>query len=85
MQYYKKHADAGGLEYEHKVPDMHRVRWENGDWTDDSDQMLLIMDSLHDKGNVWLESNNTLTFTGFLDKFLGVFIWKVQILRFQPL
>ncbi|XP_064639250.1 uncharacterized protein YegU-like [Lineus longissimus] len=36
------------LEYEQKVPDMHRQRWETGDWTDDSDQMILIMQSLRD-------------------------------------
>jgi ADP-ribosylglycohydrolase len=34
------------LEFEQKVPDMHRQRWEAGDWTDDSDQMILIMRSL---------------------------------------
>ena len=25
---------------------MHRMRWEEGDWTDDSDQMILILDSI---------------------------------------
>ena len=29
-----------------KVPDMHRSRWKDGDWTDDTDQMILIMISL---------------------------------------
>lgn len=29
-----------------KVPDMHRSRWKNGDWTDDTDQMILIMISI---------------------------------------
>lgn len=38
------------LEYEHKdiANDMHRMRWKTGDWTDDSDQMILIMQSLVD-------------------------------------
>ena len=38
------------LEYETKniANDMHRMRWEVGDWTDDSDQMILIMQSLLD-------------------------------------
>lgn len=38
------------LELEHKeiVCDMHRVRWKEGDWTDDSDQMVLILLSLLD-------------------------------------
>ena len=29
-----------------KENDMHRVRWTTGDWTDDSDQMILMMDSI---------------------------------------
>lgn len=39
------------LEYETKsiVDDAHRSRWKTGDWTDDSDQMILIMQSLVDK------------------------------------
>lgn len=41
------------LEYEMKIGDHHRQRWATGDWTDDSDQMLLIMLSLVDnKGQV---------------------------------
>ncbi|KAL3868580.1 hypothetical protein ACJMK2_041381 [Sinanodonta woodiana] len=37
------------LEYRDKIDDDHRKRWDNGDWTDDSDQMILIMQSLTDK------------------------------------
>ena len=33
-----------------KIPDFHRSRWQVGDWTDDSDQMLLILLSLLDQG-----------------------------------
>jgi hypothetical protein len=36
----------GKLEYKHRVEDRHRSRWVEGDWTDDSDQMLLILESL---------------------------------------
>jgi ADP-ribosylglycohydrolase len=32
--------------------DSHRIRWEAGDWTDDTDQMLCIPDSLLAKGKV---------------------------------
>ncbi|CAC5424615.1 unnamed protein product [Mytilus coruscus] len=48
--YYGKVAKE--LEYLHKqiVCDGHRSRWEEGDWTDDSDQMILIMRSLVDCG-----------------------------------
>ncbi|KAK3596757.1 hypothetical protein CHS0354_038756 [Potamilus streckersoni] len=40
------------LEYGDKIDDQHRKRWEDGDWTDDSDQMILIMQSLTDKDGV---------------------------------
>ena len=36
------------LEYELKCEDYHRSRWETGDWTDDSDQMILILLTLLD-------------------------------------
>lgn len=42
----------GGLRYEHKIKDNHRKRWANGDWTDDSDQMICIMKSLWEKHKV---------------------------------
>lgn len=38
----------GCLEYQHKVNDRHRCNWKQGDWTDDSDQMFLIMQSIVD-------------------------------------
>ncbi|XP_060079756.1 ADP-ribosylarginine hydrolase Tri1-like [Ylistrum balloti] len=46
--YYKSVKE--NLEYSHKeiVCDMHRIRWKVGDWTDDSDQMILILQSLID-------------------------------------
>ena len=36
------------LEYSMKYRDFHRERFETGDWTDDSDQMILILRSLLD-------------------------------------
>ena len=48
-QHYKKQVDKHGLEYNLKIVDIHRARWEDGDWTDDSDQMVLIMQSILDK------------------------------------
>ena len=36
------------LEYFMKYRDFHRERFETGDWTDDSDQMILILRSLLD-------------------------------------
>lgn len=43
-------AVSDSLEYCHKslVSDLHRARWKEGDWTDDTDQMILIMRSLVD-------------------------------------
>ena len=43
LQYYGKYEH---LEYSQKIRDRHRHRWAVGDWTDDSDQMILIMQSL---------------------------------------
>lgn len=51
--YYEKVKK--NLEYKHKaiVCDVHRNRWKEGDWTDDSDQMLMILMSITDnKGKV---------------------------------
>ncbi|XP_064605521.1 ADP-ribosylarginine hydrolase Tri1-like isoform X2 [Liolophura sinensis] len=48
----KRHYSQVGkhLDYIHKkmVADAHRVKWDVGDWTDESDQMILIMQSLID-------------------------------------
>lgn len=44
--YYGKNKKH--LEYNLKIPDFHRSRWQEGDWTDDSDHMLLILISLVD-------------------------------------
>lgn len=46
QRYY---GDKGELEFHMKVPDMHRSRWKTGDWTDDTDQMILIMLSILDQ------------------------------------
>ncbi|VDI78871.1 Hypothetical predicted protein, partial [Mytilus galloprovincialis] len=41
------------LEYAMKINDGHRRRWETGDWTDDSDQMILLLECLiEDNGDV---------------------------------
>lgn len=46
-------AAKRGIEYKDKIADMHRARWRHGDWTDDSDQMILIMLSItENKGEV---------------------------------
>jgi len=37
---------AGELEYEKTIQDEHRKNWAVGDWTDDSDQMILILQQL---------------------------------------
>ncbi|XP_033745095.1 ADP-ribosyl-[dinitrogen reductase] glycohydrolase-like [Pecten maximus] len=34
------------LEFSHKIDDCHRTGWKTGDWTDDSDQMILIFLSI---------------------------------------
>lgn len=51
--YYGAKGKPKHLEYSQKVPDMHRERWKAGDWTDDTDQMILILQGiLYNKGQV---------------------------------
>ena len=42
----KMHYPNGIYSYSDIVRDKHRSRWEVGDWTDDTDQMLCILDSI---------------------------------------
>eukprot|EP01100_Stratorugosa_tubuloviscum_P013966 TRINITY_DN720_c0_g1_i1.p1 TRINITY_DN720_c0_g1~~TRINITY_DN720_c0_g1_i1.p1 ORF type:complete len:372 (-),score=186.10 TRINITY_DN720_c0_g1_i1:740-1855(-) len=42
----KEHYGNGPIDYCNFVRDFHRSRWREGDWTDDSDQMILIIDCL---------------------------------------
>lgn len=48
MDLVKREKKEPHLEYGMKNYDFHRSRWETGDWTDDSDQMILILRSLLD-------------------------------------
>ncbi|XP_011410575.2 PREDICTED: uncharacterized protein LOC105316948 [Amphimedon queenslandica] len=38
--------------YKDIVPDFHRSRWDQGDWTDDTDQMLLILLSVVENNGI---------------------------------
>jgi hypothetical protein len=40
------HYDYRGLSYQTMIKDRHRCKWRPGDWTDDTDQMIIILDSL---------------------------------------
>ncbi|MBS3776687.1 MAG: ADP-ribosylglycohydrolase family protein [Bacteroidales bacterium] len=42
QQYYPQ----GISEYEQIVQDKHRARWNKGDWTDDTDQFMCILNSI---------------------------------------
>ena len=63
------------LEFVHKkvFPDAHRRRWKQADWTDETDQMILILQSIiHSKALVGFLQNlkkkfsNNIFLTGFL-------------------
>jgi ADP-ribosylglycohydrolase len=41
-QYYPNQL----TDYQQIIQDKHRARWQKGDWTDDTDQMLCILDSI---------------------------------------
>ena len=49
----KEYGDKEELEFHMKIDDDHRRIFPTGDWTDDTDQMILIMQSItQQKGNV---------------------------------
>lgn len=48
----KQHYPNGLSEYSAIIQDAHRKRWAIGDWTDDTDQFLCIVDSIIQSGNV---------------------------------
>jgi ADP-ribosylglycohydrolase len=50
--------DKKDLEYNQKVDDRHRCNWQEGDWTDDSDQMILILRTL-------VENDGKVSILGF--------------------
>ena len=55
LQHYKEVYER--LEFVHKkvFPDAHRRRWKQADWTDETDQMILILQSIiHNKAVVRL-------------------------------
>ncbi|XP_046563707.1 uncharacterized protein YegU-like [Haliotis rubra] len=47
-EYYGKVKKQLELEHKDLCVDSHRKAWEEGDWTDDTDQMILILQSLTD-------------------------------------
>lgn len=46
------HYPQGLSRYEQIVQDAHRNRWKPGDWTDDTEQLTMILDSLLETGDV---------------------------------
>jgi len=42
----KKYGKIENFEYSMIIQDYHRKTWKRGDWTDDTDQMLLVLDTL---------------------------------------
>ncbi|GFR87273.1 adenylosuccinate lyase [Elysia marginata] len=70
------------LLYSQKVNDVHRERWKDGDWTDDTDHVVVIMQSLlYNKGEaayeVWEKSRNRFAPNGAVMRtsVLGLHQW----------
>ena len=56
IQHYKEVYER--LEFVHKkvFPDAHRRRWKQADWTDETDQMILVLQSIiHNKALVSIQ------------------------------
>ena len=47
-----EHYPEGLSAYHQIIQDAHRSRWRQGDWTDDTDQFLCILDSLLEHGHL---------------------------------
>jgi len=43
---YDPATGAGAIPFPHTKKTRHSSRWDHGDWTDDSDQMILILESI---------------------------------------
>lgn len=43
---YDPSTGAGGIPFPHERKTRHSSRWDHGDWTDDSDQMILILECM---------------------------------------
>lgn len=62
---------------ERLFPDTHRLMWMAGDWTDDVDQLVLLMQSLlHCLGHYKCSSNNTDKTSSIVDE-----AWKESLVR----
>lgn len=48
----REYYPRGLNDYDQIIQDRHRRRWKEGSWTDDTDQMLCILDSLIEKNDV---------------------------------
>jgi ADP-ribosylglycohydrolase len=48
----RSHYPEGLSAYHQIIQDAHRSRWRQGDWTDDTDQFLCILDSILEQGGV---------------------------------
>lgn len=51
----QRHYPEGLRDYSQIIQDRHRRRWRPGDWTDDTEQMICILDSLLKSGRVDVE------------------------------
>lgn len=51
-QEVERNYPSGISDYSQIVQDEHRRRWQRGDWTDDTDMMLCILDSIVECGKV---------------------------------
>jgi ADP-ribosylglycohydrolase len=51
----REYYPQGLKDYDQIIQDQHRRRWKEGSWTDDTDQMLCILDSLIEKKDVEIQ------------------------------
>ena len=77
----QEHYPFGLKEFNEIIQDKHRKRWIIGDWTDDTDQALCIIDSILNDGKVNELSFAEQLYKWFKDSPLGIGTTVLQVLQ----
>lgn len=71
----------GILSYSDIIRDRHRSRWKVGDWTDDTDQMICILDSILEQEEVSITFTAEKIYEWFKNDGMGVGLHTYNVLK----
>ncbi len=77
----ENHYPNGIQSYSDCIIDNHRSRWKTGDWTDDTDQMLCILDSILELKSVDEKHIATQFLSWYLNNGLGIGVHTDKVFR----